>query len=139
MSFRQEQQPPVARRVMGPNDDLVTTGDADESLLTDSTRDVTGASYYWVMDLAGSVWERVITFGHPRGRTFQGTHGDGTLSGYGDATNTDWPSGDQEAGGYGYRGGGYYEESSTPATGSSGARRSPHRSPPTRSAKFCAA
>jgi len=45
------------------------TGDADESLLTDSTRDVIGASYYWVMDLAGSVWERVITFGHPAVRT----------------------------------------------------------------------
>ena len=102
------------RRVMGPDDDLVTTDDADESLLSDATRDVLGASHYWVMDLAGSVWERVITFGHPRGRNFRGSHGDGTLSVYGDATNADWPSGDQEAGGYGYRGGGYYERGMQP-------------------------
>lgn len=97
------------RRVMGPDDDLVTTGDADESRLTDATRDVLGASFYWVMDLAGSVWERVVTFGHPRGRAFRGTHGDGRLTGHGDATNDDWPLGDHEAGGYGYRGGGFYE------------------------------
>jgi beta-lactamase class A/formylglycine-generating enzyme required for sulfatase activity len=99
------------KRVMGPNDDLVTTGDADEATLTDDTRDVLGASFYWVMDLAGSVWERVITFGHPRGRAFRGSHGDGILGGGGMATNEDWPLGDYDAGGYGYRGGGYYERS----------------------------
>jgi len=92
-----------------PNDDLLQTGDADESQLTDATREVLGASYYWVMDLAGSVWEKVVTIGHPRGRAFQGTHGDGRLADYGVATNADWPLGDNEAGGYGYRGGGYYE------------------------------
>jgi hypothetical protein len=85
------------------------TGAADESRLADSTRDVLGASYYWVMDLAGSVWERVVTPGHPRGRAFRGTHGDGTLASYGIATNADWPLGDHEPGGYGYRGGGHYE------------------------------
>jgi formylglycine-generating enzyme required for sulfatase activity len=102
------------KRVMGPDDDLVTRGDADEASLTDATRDVLGASYYWVMDLAGSVWERVISFGHPRGRAFRGTHGDGRLAEYGDATNEDWPLGDADAGGYGYRGGGYYERGMQP-------------------------
>ena len=102
------------KRQMGPDDDLITSGDASESLLTDATRDVLGASYYWVMDLAGSVWERVITHGHPRGRTFRGTHGDGRLSGYGDATNDDWPHGDADTGGYGYAGGGYYERGMKP-------------------------
>ena len=92
-----------------PNDELLQTGEADESKLTDATRDVLGASYYWVMDLAGSVWEKVVTIGHPRGRAFQGTHGDGRLADYGMATNADWPLGDNEAGGYGYRGGGYYD------------------------------
>lgn len=96
-------------RLNQPNDELLQTGEADESRLTDATRDVLGASFYWVMDLAGSVWEKVITIGHPRGRVFQGTHGDGRLAPYGMATNTDWPLGDNEAGGYGYRGGGYYE------------------------------
>lgn len=96
-----------------PNDELLQTGDADESKLTDATRDVFGASYYWVMDLAGSVWEKVVTIGHPRGRAFQGTHGDGRLADYGLATNADWPLGDHEPGGYGYRGGGYYERGYT--------------------------
>lgn len=32
---------------------------------------------------------------------------------YGVATNTDWPLGDNEAGGYGYRGGGFYERGMT--------------------------
>lgn len=101
------------RRVMRLDDDLERSGEADEMHLSDQTRDVLGGSFYWVMDLAGSVWERVITFGHPRGRAFRGSHGDGTVSGYGDATNVDWPLGDQDAGGYGYRGGGYYERGMT--------------------------
>lgn len=96
------------RRVMGPNLDLVTTGEADESTLRDETRGVLGASYYWVMDLAGSVWERCVTIGHPAGRGFRGTHGDGALN-MGFATNGDWPAGDHAPGGYGYRGGGHYE------------------------------
>jgi formylglycine-generating enzyme required for sulfatase activity len=101
------------KRVMGPDDDLVTGGEADEARLSDATRAALGASFFWVMDLAGSVWERVISFGHPRGRAFRGTHGDGALSDYGDATNDDWPLGDQDTGGYGYRGGGYYERGMT--------------------------
>jgi hypothetical protein len=96
-------------RRMGPNDELVQSGAADESRLTDATRDVLGASYYWVMDLAGSVWDKVVTIGHPSGRAFQGTHGDGVLRPYGLASNEDWPAGDDYGGGYGYRGGGYYE------------------------------
>jgi formylglycine-generating enzyme required for sulfatase activity len=98
----------LVRRV-GLDDDLARTGQADESRLTDATRASLGASYWWVMDLAGSVWERAVTIGHPRGRAFRGTHGDGNLRDYGLATNDDWPLGDNEAGGYGYRGGGYYE------------------------------
>jgi hypothetical protein len=97
------------QRRMGADGDLITTGAADEAALTDATRDVLGASYYWVMDLAGSVWERVVSPGHPKGRAFLGTNGDGTLGSYGIATNADWPAGDHEAGGYGYRGGGFYE------------------------------
>ena len=96
-------------RKVGADDDLAQTGAADESRLTDSTREALGASYWWVMDLAGSVWERAATIGHPRGRAFRGTHGDGNIRDYGMPTNEDWPQGDHEAGGYGYRGGGYYE------------------------------
>jgi formylglycine-generating enzyme required for sulfatase activity len=83
-------------------------GEWDESKLTDATRPVFGASYYWVMDLSGSVWEKVITIGNDIGRNFKGTHGDGILD-FGHATNADWPDSDDEKGGFGYRGGGYYQ------------------------------
>lgn len=76
--------------------------------MTFSNRDQFGASFYGVMDLAGGMWERVITVGHPTGRAFVGTHGDGLLTGEGFATNSDWPKGYDDEGGFGYRGGGYY-------------------------------
>ena len=97
------------KRIVALNDDLVRDGPAKESRLREESRDVLGASYYWVLDLAGSLWERVVTAGHPVGRAYRGTHGDGRLTGYGFATNQDWPRGDDNPGGYGYRGGGYYQ------------------------------
>ncbi|HSR52365.1 MAG TPA: SUMF1/EgtB/PvdO family nonheme iron enzyme [Acidobacteriota bacterium] len=98
-------------RRMRPDNDLERSGEAAESNLSDETRDVLGASHYWVMDLAGSVWERVVSVGHPAGRAFQGSHGDGRTTYYGSATNDDWPGGDDNGGGYGYRGGGFYDHS----------------------------
>ena len=80
----------------------------NEKDLTDDNRDIFGASYYWVMDLSGSLWEKVITIGNPIGRSFKGTHGDGLLE-FGKATNKDWPQSNDEEGGFGYRGGGYYD------------------------------
>jgi len=51
-----------------------------------------GASYYGIMELSGSLTERVVSLGDIKGRRFQGTHGDGQLSiTTGNATNTDWP------------------------------------------------
>lgn len=79
-----------------------------EEQLSDDTKAYFGASYYWVMDLAGSTWERVITIGHPKGRSFVGSHGAGRITYYGFATNEDWPQGITETGGFGFRGGGYY-------------------------------
>lgn len=97
-------------RYVDTDDELRNAPGLDEGQLTDANRDVFGASSWWIMDLAGSLWERVVSVGHPAGRSFAGTHGDGRLSGYGFATNEDWPRGDDErGGGYGYRGGGYYE------------------------------
>lgn len=80
----------------------------DESKLNEDTKDIFGASFYWVMDLAGGLWERVITIGHPYGRTFTGQHGDGFLTNDGFADVTNWPSVIQDTGGFGYRGGGFY-------------------------------
>ncbi len=102
-------------RTVNHEDNLVMTNGWDQSMLDDSNRDVFGASYFWVMDLAGSVWERVVSIGHENGRAFIGSHGDGRISGQGFATNEDWPQGDVGSGGFGYRGGGYYEHN-RPAT-----------------------
>jgi formylglycine-generating enzyme required for sulfatase activity len=49
-----------------------------------------GAGYYGAMDLGGNLAEQVVTLGHPHGRAFRGTHGDGRLTAAGTATNADW-------------------------------------------------
>jgi len=43
----------------------------------DSTRVAAGASYWGILDLSGSLWERVVTVGNPYGRRFTGGHGAG--------------------------------------------------------------
>ncbi len=73
-----------------------------------SSRQNAGASFYGVMELSGSLWERPVTVGNATGRGFVGTHGDGALSsGY--ANNSDWPgysgSVNSSATGSGFRGG----------------------------------
>jgi len=78
----------------------------DRSSANPDHRPALGASPYGVEDLAGSTWERCVTLGHPLGRAFQGTHGDGITTELGLATNPDWPNGAD--GGIGYRGGGHY-------------------------------
>ncbi|MBK8099408.1 MAG: SUMF1/EgtB/PvdO family nonheme iron enzyme [Planctomycetes bacterium] len=91
--------------------DLAAATIADEATLTDATRAQLGASFYWVMDLAGSVWERTISAGDPIGRAFTGSHGDGVLSADGGATNADWPRAKPKgdlAPGIGFRGGAEY-------------------------------
>ena len=95
-------------RYVGADAEISLTNGYQESDLQDDTRAILGASYYWVMDLSGSLWEKVITVGNPIGRSFSGSHGDGKLA-FGAATNEDWPKSDDEVGGFGYRGGGYYE------------------------------
>lgn len=76
-----------------------------------STRKTAGAGYYGVMELSGNVWEQTVTIGHPSGRAFSGSHGDGALSVGGFATNSDWPgfsysdSGVSDIAGSGLRGG----------------------------------
>jgi len=80
----------------------------DESQLNEDNKRYFGASFYWVMDMAGSLWERVVTVGHPKGRGYRGSHGDGSLRPNGNATNADWPIADEASGGIGFRGGGFY-------------------------------
>jgi formylglycine-generating enzyme required for sulfatase activity len=50
-----------------------------------------GAGYYGVLDMSGSLYEHPVSAGLPEGRAFAGSHGDGALSPDGYATNSDWP------------------------------------------------
>jgi formylglycine-generating enzyme required for sulfatase activity len=96
------------QRLPDENWELEMRNGWDESHLTEENRHFFGASFFWVMDLSGSIWERVVTIGHPKGRAYLGSHGDGYLSDSGTATNQDWPIGEDDTGGIGYRGGGFY-------------------------------
>lgn len=98
----------MARRIDPETQSAIMMNGWDESALTDANRVQFGASYYWVMDLSGSMWEKVITPGDSTGRRFTGQHGDGTITGYGFADVDEWPAGITGTSGYGYRGGGYY-------------------------------
>lgn len=98
----------MLERYVNESSELAMANQLNEGDLSDQNRSSFGASYYWVMDLSGSVWEKVITIGNPLGRAFKGSHGDGVLD-FGKATNEDWPKSDDEVGGFGYRGGGYYQ------------------------------
>jgi hypothetical protein len=57
-----------------------------------TTRAQAGATYYGIMEMTGNVWERAISISNVEGRSFSGTHGDGTLATTGDANVTTWPS-----------------------------------------------
>jgi len=70
-----------------------------------STRTQSGASYYGIMDLAGNLWDRIVTTGHANGRSFTGLHGDGSLDGSGNADVSLWPA--NNALGSGFRGAAY--------------------------------
>jgi diadenosine tetraphosphate (Ap4A) HIT family hydrolase/formylglycine-generating enzyme required for sulfatase activity len=88
---------------------LVCHSGLDERNISDHNLDLFGASYYWIMDMNASMWERCVSIGTEKGRSFQGSHGDGHLGGYyGNATNEDWPTAYDGKGGLGYRGGGTY-------------------------------
>lgn len=93
-------------RYINEEGDIQYDGSIDESGLTDFNLEIHGASFYWILDLAGGLWERVITIGDSTGRMFMGTHGDGVLKN-GFADNADWPKGNVEKG-FGFRGGGFY-------------------------------
>ena len=76
---------------------------ADASL----TRANAGAGYYGIMELSGNLWERPVSvMSSETGTTlsaFDGSHGDGSLSSTGFATNSNWPG--TNAQGAAFRGG----------------------------------
>lgn len=100
----------VERRV-DPSRDLAAVELGEEGVHGAGERLRLGLSHYGVWDLSGSLWERVVSLGHPAGRAFRGTHGDGRLGADGRANQADWPAADESgraADGIGYRGGAEY-------------------------------
>ena len=73
-----------------------------------NTRTGVGAGYYGAFDLSGNLEERVVNIGTPEGRSFDGQHGDGVLSIYGDANVTNWPG--SSVTGIGFRGGNWKKD-----------------------------
>lgn len=51
-----------------------------------------GASYYGIMELSGSLFERMVTIANADGRSFSGTHGNGGLDTDGSANASTWPA-----------------------------------------------
>jgi formylglycine-generating enzyme required for sulfatase activity len=79
------------------------------STSSSTSRLLSGATYYGIMEMSGGVYERTVTVGHSTGRAFTGTHGNGGLNSNGDADASSWPATD--AVGAGFRGGNWYEGS----------------------------
>ena len=77
---------------------------AGNSLNSDGNRVKSGATYYGIMEMAGNVWETIVTIGNPTGRGFTGLHGNGVLDANGLANTSLWPV-NASALGTGYRGG----------------------------------
>ena len=73
---------------------------------TNKNREETGGSYYGIMELSGSNYERLVTVGNPRGRLFTGVHGNGIIGSTGNSTAGGWPLFTTGEGGS-YRGGGW--------------------------------
>lgn len=59
-------------------------------MLSDGSRVRSGATYYGAMEMGGNLQEPVVTVGHPSGRRFRGSHGDGELTTGGEANPEDW-------------------------------------------------
>ena len=70
-----------------------------------TTREQAGASYYGIMELSSNLHDRAVTLGNSTGRSFTGSHGDGSLDGIGDANVLNWPG--TNATGTGFPGGGW--------------------------------
>lgn len=49
------------------------------NIVADSDRVRTGASYWGILNLTGNLIENTVSVGHPIGRQFDGTHGDGRV------------------------------------------------------------
>jgi len=57
-----------------------------------TSRQEAGATYYGVLDMSGNQREQVLNMCHVEGYGFPGTHGNGVISGTGEADEAGWPN-----------------------------------------------
>lgn len=65
------------------------------------SRELAGGSYYGALEMSGNVREPVVSVGNATGRSYTGSHGNGTIDSSGNADVSAWPT----TSGYGVRGG----------------------------------
>jgi len=122
--------PPVNRLYLNTKNEIASNDDANVNYnnvtaingpirvgafaKSNTTRLQSGASYYGIMDLSGSMHEMTINLGTHEGRAYTGNHGDGGLSVNGNANVINWPgmiNGEiSERKGIGVRGGAYVSD-----------------------------
>jgi formylglycine-generating enzyme required for sulfatase activity len=56
-----------------------------------SSRQMSGATYYGIMEMSGTLWEQPIAISNATGKTFTGTHGNGLLTAAGLSDVSTWP------------------------------------------------
>ena len=81
-----------------------------------ATRQSAGASYWGIMDLSGSLWERPVAVSDAAGRAYPGGHGDGVLTaiGWANAGFPGWLGGNVNTEvGTGHRGGDWFSTEGT--------------------------
>ena len=76
-----------------------------------STRTISGASFYGIMEMSGNVREMTVTAANLNGRDFTGLHGDGILNAQAEANTLNWPSSTKDLGAM-YKGG-YFSDVTT--------------------------
>lgn len=57
-----------------------------------TTRTASGAGYFGVLDMSGSMWEFAVVISNSTGRSFTGLHGNGEINSTGNADVSAWPS-----------------------------------------------
>lgn len=70
-----------------------------------ASREETGAGFFGAMELSGNAMERCVNFGSIEGRSFDGSHGDGSLNATGFADQSGWPGYSSGSVSLGYGGG----------------------------------
>ena len=95
---------------------------------SEGNRVLAGATYYGAMEMGGNLQEPVVAVGHPSGRKFEGTQGDGTLTSEGFSTNPDWQPIDSDYA-FGGRGGcwKFHENHARTSDRFKGLRKNPNR------------